>query len=47
MSWFTRAHPRVSAKFLEGAHAAIDEAERIIEELPKLLPVAAAIGSAL
>jgi hypothetical protein len=47
MSWFTRAHPRVSAKFLEGGHAAIDEAERIIEELPKLLPVAAAIGSAL
>lgn len=46
-SWFTRVHPRASGKMLEGAHAALDEAERIVEELPRLLPVAAAIGSAL
>ena len=47
VSWFTRAHPRVSGKFLEGAHAALDEAERIIDELPKLVPAAAAIASAV
>lgn len=47
MSWFTRVHPRLSGKALEGLHAAVDEAERIVEELPKLAPVAAAIGSAL
>jgi hypothetical protein len=47
ISWFERVHPRASGKFLEGAHAAIDEAERIIEELPKLVPVAAAIASAV
>jgi hypothetical protein len=46
-TWFTRTHPRASNKFLEGAHAALDEAERIIEELPKLLPVAAAIARAV
>lgn len=47
LSWFNRVHPRASGKFLEGAHAAIDEAERIIEELPKLAPAAAAIMSAV
>lgn len=47
VSWFTRVHPRTSGKVLEGSHAALDEAERIVEELPKLAPVAAAIGSAL
>jgi hypothetical protein len=47
MSWFTRVHPKSSGKFLEGAHAALDEAERIVEELPKLLPVASAIASAV
>jgi len=47
VSWFTRAHPRVSGKVLEGAHAALDEAERIIDELPKLVPAAAAIASAV
>jgi len=44
-AWFTRAHPRVSGKALEGMHAALDEAERIVEELPKLVPAAAAIAS--
>jgi hypothetical protein len=46
-SWFTRVHPRASSKVLEGAHAALDEAERIVEELPKLAPAAAAIASAV
>ena len=41
-SWFSRVHPRASGKVLEGMHAALDEAERIVEELPKLVPVAAA-----
>jgi hypothetical protein len=45
--WFTHVHVRASGKVLEGAHAALDEAERIIEELPKLVPVATAIASAL
>lgn len=44
-SWFTRVHPRASGKVLEGMHAALDEAERIVEELPKLIPVATAIAS--
>lgn len=46
-AWFTRAHPRISGKFLEGAHAALDEAERIVEELPSLVPAAAAIMKAV
>jgi hypothetical protein len=46
-TWFTRVHPRMSAKFLEGAGAALDEAERILEELPKLAPVAAAVMKAV
>lgn len=46
-AWFTRAHPRLSGKFLEGAHAALDEAERIVEELPRLVPAAAAIARVL
>src|SRR5215472_13342145 len=44
-SWFTRSHPRASCKVLEGAHAALDEAERIIEELPSLVPAVTAIAS--
>lgn len=43
-AWFTRAHPRISSKALEGMHAALDEAERIVEELPNLVPMAAAIA---
>jgi hypothetical protein len=46
-SWFTRAHPRVSSKFLEGMHVALDEAERIVEALPELAPVAAAVAAAI
>jgi hypothetical protein len=46
-AWFERAHPRATGKVLEGMHAALDEAERIVEELPKLLPVAAAIARAV
>jgi hypothetical protein len=42
--WFTRVHKRTSGKFLEGADSALDEAERIVEELPNLIPVA---GTAL
>ena len=45
--WFTRVHPRISGKFLEGAHAALDEAERIVEELPNLIPAAAALVKVL
>lgn len=46
-AWFSRVHPRTSGKVLEGMHAALDEAERILEELPKLAPAAAAIASAV
>lgn len=46
-SWFTRAHPRLSGAVLEGAHAALDECERIVEELPNLVPVAAALVKAI
>ena len=46
-AWFTRVHPRSSGKVLEGMHAALDEAERILEELPKLAPAAAAIAEAV
>jgi hypothetical protein len=46
-TWFTRVHPRASGKFLEGMHAALDEAERIAEELPKLVPAITAIASAV
>lgn len=46
-AWFSRAHPRVSSKVLEGMHAALDEAERIVEELPQLVPAAVAITKAL
>jgi hypothetical protein len=46
-TWFTRAHPRISGKVLEGMHAALDEAERIVEELPNLVPVAAALVKVL
>lgn len=41
--WFTRVHPRLSNKALEGMHAALDEAERIVEELPKIIPVAGTV----
>lgn len=47
VNWFQRAHPKISGKFLEGMHAAVDEAERLVEELPKLAPVAGAIVKAL
>lgn len=46
-AWFSRVHPRTSGKVLEGMHAALDECERILEEIPKLAPVAAAIAGAL
>lgn len=46
-SWFERAHPRVSGKLLEGAHAALEELERIAEGLGKLEPVAAAVAAAV
>lgn len=36
--WFTRSHPRVSGKVLEGGNAAVDEAERILDELPGMIP---------
>lgn len=46
-AWFTRVHPRASSKVLEGMHAALDEAERIIEKLPELAPAAEAIAAAV
>lgn len=39
-SFFTRGHGRVSGKVLEGANAAVDEAERIVDELPGMTPAA-------
>jgi hypothetical protein len=39
-TWFTRTHARISGKVLEGAGAALDEAERLVDELPNLVPVA-------
>jgi hypothetical protein len=47
LAWFERVHPRASGKVLEGMHAAVDEAERIISELPSLVPVAAAVARVL
>jgi hypothetical protein len=47
ISWFTRSHPRASSKFLEGAHEAVSEAERILESLGELAPVAEAIAAAV
>lgn len=47
ITWFERSHPRTSSKFLEGAHEVVSEAERIIEALPELAPVAEAIASAV
>ena len=47
VTWFTRSHPRVSSKPLEGLHAALDEAERIVAALPELVPAAEAIASAV
>jgi hypothetical protein len=46
-AWFTRVHPKASGKFLEGAAAALDEAERIVDELPNLVPAVAAIAKAV
>jgi hypothetical protein len=46
-TWFTRTHPRLSSKFLEGMHGAVDEAERIAEGLAELAPVAAAVAKVL
>lgn len=45
--WFTRSHPRISGKFLEGAHAAVDELERIAEGIAELAPVVGAIAAAV
>lgn len=47
ITWFERSHPRTSSKFLEGAHEVVSEAERILEVLPELAPVAEAIASAV
>jgi hypothetical protein len=47
VTWFTRSHPRVSSKVLEMSHAVLDEAERIIEALPELVPAVAAVASAV
>lgn len=42
--WFARVHPRISGKLLEGAGVAMDELERIVELLPDIMPVAAAVA---
>lgn len=47
ITWFERRHPRLSNTVLEMGGAAVDEAERIIEELPKLVSGAAAIAKAV
>lgn len=46
-AWFTRAHPRISNKVLEGSRAVLDEAERLLDELPELAPVVAAAAKVL
>lgn len=46
-AWFHRVHPRASGKVLEGAHAAVDELERILDELPALAGAAAAVVQAV
>jgi hypothetical protein len=47
VKWFTSSHPRLSGKYLEGAGEVVNEAERILEELPNLAPAALAIASAV
>lgn len=47
ITWFTRSHPRVTSRVLELGGAALEEAERIIEKLPELAPVAEAIAAAV
>src|SRR5215469_6521117 len=46
-SFYERAHPRKSGKFLEGYHEVLNEAERVLELLPDLAPAAGAIVKAL
>lgn len=46
-AWFSRVHPRISGKFLEGAHAALDEAERIAEAVAEIAPAASAVARVL
>jgi hypothetical protein len=38
---------RSSGKFLEGAGAALDEAERLVDELPNLAPLAKTVLAAV
>jgi hypothetical protein len=45
--WFTHTHMRSSGKFLEGAGAALDEAERLVDELPNLAPLAKTVLAAV
>jgi hypothetical protein len=45
--WFNRVHARSSGKFLEGAGSALDEAERIVEELANMAPAAVGLVKAL
>ena len=47
ITWFTRSHPRVSGKFLEGAGEVVNEAERILDLLPELAPVVQAVAAAV
>lgn len=47
ITWLTRSHPRVTSTVLELGGAALEEAERIIEKLPELAPVAEAVAAAV
>jgi len=47
VTWFERRHPRLSSKVLEGAGEVTNEAERILDLLPELVPAVQAIASAV
>lgn len=47
ITWFEKRHPRLSNTVLEMGGAAVDEAERILEELPGLASVASAAAQVL
>lgn len=47
ITFFERTHPKATSKVLEGAHTAVDEAERILGLLADLAPVAEAVIAAV
>lgn len=47
ITWFEKRHPKLSNVVLEGSHAAVDEAERIIDALPGLAQLASLAAKAV